>query len=136
MIFSKLAEKFKEYTDSQKRKIEELEKKIDELENRIDEFKNSYKYFWLDNKSIKDYDLIEETLIYLIKSEKPKYKEKGGSCIYTFKNGTYIEQTFNCGFNYWTTYYCGNVKDIGAIPEKLAKEMWDLVEKLWKKDKK
>ena len=136
MIFNRLAEKFKEYTDNQKEKIEELEKKIEELENRIDGFEKSDKYFWLCDKSNKDYDLMREKLIDLIKSEKPKYKEKDNSCIYTFKNGTYIEKTFNCGWNYFTTYYYGDVKDIGAIPEKLATEMWDLVEKLWKRDKK
>lgn len=50
--------------------------------------------------------------------------------------GHILKKTFYCGFNYWKTYYCGHVKDIGAIPEKLAGEMWYLVEKLWGKGKK
>lgn len=136
MIFSRLADEFKKYKNIQKGKIEELEERIEKLENRIDEFEKSDKYFWLCDKSGKDYDLMREKLIDLIKSEKPKYKEKDNFVTYKFKNGTHIEKNFDCGFNYWRTYCCGHVKDIGAIPEKLAGEMWNLIEKLWEKDKK
>ena len=133
MFFDKFIEKLKEHTEEEKKERDGLEDRIKELEDKIESFEKSDFYFWLKNKSKKDYDLIKETLIDLIKSEKPKYKEKDNSCIYTFKNGTYIKKTFDCGWDYFTTYYCGDVKDVGAIPEKLAKEMWDLVEKLWKK---
>ena len=131
MIFDRLIKKYKEYVDNKWEEVKELAEEIDEVKREIAKFEKSCAYEWLCEKSAKDYALVRNTLIEKVKLEKPKYKEKSDMMYYNFKDGTYLEKYLTFSLDNWVSFYSGSLKNIGKIPEYIAKEMWELVEKLY-----